>query len=140
MENRRIGVFICHCGSNIAGKISIEELMNFTKTLPNVNTVKESTYTCSTVGQDLIKETVKEDNLTHVVVAACSPTMHEKTFRSAVEDAGLNPYLLSIANIREMSTWVTLIKQDSLEKAKKLVAGAVKRVVEQESLIEEKIP
>jgi heterodisulfide reductase subunit A len=81
MEEKRIGVFICHCGTNIAGKVSIKELMAFSETLPNVVTARESTYTCSEVGQSSIQETINDLNLTHVVVAACSPSMHEKTFR-----------------------------------------------------------
>ena len=139
METGRIGVFICHCGTNIAGKISIEELKNFAKTLPQVVTASDTTYTCSEVGQASIQDAIKEHNLTHVVVAACSPSMHEKTFRATVENAGLNPYMLAIANIREMNTWVTEDSGKSLEKAKKLVAAAVMRVITHEPLVEDQL-
>ncbi|MHA2245833.1 MAG: 4Fe-4S binding protein [Candidatus Hodarchaeales archaeon] len=139
MEDGRIGVFICHCGTNIAGKLSIEELKNFAKTLPQVATVSDTTYTCSEIGQASIQEAISNDNLTHVVVAACSPSMHEKTFRAAIEKGGLNPYMLAIANIREMNTWVTEDSEKSLEKAKKIVAAAVRRVITHEPLVEDKL-
>ncbi|MFX0088183.1 MAG: 4Fe-4S binding protein, partial [Candidatus Hodarchaeota archaeon] len=139
MENGRIGVFICHCGTNIAGKISIEALKNFAETLPHVVAVRDTTYTCSEVGQNSIQETISEHNLTHVVVAACSPSMHEKTFRGTIEKSGLNPYMLAIANIREMNTWVTEDSEKSLRKAKQLLAAAVRRVINQEPLDEEKL-
>ena len=139
METGRIGVFICHCGTNIAGKISIEKLKNFASTLPHVVTAKDTTYTCSEVGQASIQDSISEHNLTHVVVAACSPSMHEKTFRNTVERSGLNPYMLAIANIREMNTWVTEDSEKSLEKAKKLVAAAVMRVITHEPLVEDQL-
>ncbi|UCG03753.1 MAG: CoB--CoM heterodisulfide reductase iron-sulfur subunit A family protein [Candidatus Heimdallarchaeota archaeon] len=139
METGRIGVFICHCGTNIAGKLSVEELKNFAKTLPHVIAVSDTTYTCSEVGQASIQDTIKEHNLTHVVVAACSPSMHEKTFRATIEKSGLNPYMLAIANIREMNTWVTEDSGKSLEKAKKLVAAAVRRVITHEPLVEDQL-
>ena len=139
MEDGRIGVFICHCGTNIAGKISIEELKNFASTLPHVVTARDTTYTCSEVGQSSIQEAISEHSLTHVVVAACSPSMHEKTFRGTIQKSGLNPYMLAIANIREMNTWVTEDSEKSLEKAKKLLAAAVRRVITQEPLEEEKL-
>ncbi|MHA2319884.1 MAG: FAD-dependent oxidoreductase [Candidatus Hodarchaeales archaeon] len=140
METKRIGVFICHCGTNIAGKISINNLMDFSETLPNVVTAREAIYTCSELGQSSIQETIRELNLTHVVIAACSPSMHEKTFRSTIARSGLNPYMLAIANIREMNTWVTDDNTESLRKAKKIVAAAVRRVYHQEPLIEERLP
>ncbi|MHA2304122.1 MAG: 4Fe-4S binding protein [Candidatus Hodarchaeales archaeon] len=139
METGRIGVFICHCGTNIAGKLSIEELKNFAKTLPNVAISSDTTYTCSEIGQNSIQDAINEHNLTHVVVAACSPSMHEKTFRNTIEKSGLNPYMLAIANIREMNTWVTEDSEKSLEKAKKLVAAAVRRVITHEPLVEDKL-
>ncbi|MHA1976328.1 MAG: 4Fe-4S binding protein [Candidatus Hodarchaeales archaeon] len=140
METIRIGVFICHCGTNIAGKVSIKDLMDFSETLPNVVTAREATYMCSEVGQSSIQETINNLNLTHVVVAACSPSMHEKTFRTTIARSGLNPYMLAIANIREMNTWVTEDFAESLTKAKKIVAAAVRRVPHQEPLLEEKLP
>jgi len=139
METGRIGVFICHCGTNIAGKISIEKLKEFSGQLPNVVIASDTTYTCSEVGQASIQETIKNYNLTHVVVAACTPSMHEKTFRTTIEKSGLNPYMLAIANIREMGTWVTKDNETSLEKAKKIVAAAVMRVIHHEPLVEDKL-
>jgi len=139
METGRIGVFICHCGTNIAGKLSIEELKNFAKTLPQVVIASDTTYTCSEVGQASIQDAISENNLTHVVVAACSPSMHEKTFRATIEKGGLNPYMLAIANIREMNTWVTEDSGKSLDKAKKLVAAAVRRVITHEPLVEDQL-
>ncbi|MHA1940501.1 MAG: 4Fe-4S binding protein [Candidatus Hodarchaeales archaeon] len=140
MDLKRIGVFICHCGTNIAGKVSIKQLMAFSETLPNVVISSESTYTCSEVGQSSIQDTIKEYNLTHVVIAACTPSMHEKTFRNTIQKSGLNPYMLAIANIREMDTWVTEDTNETLNKAKKIIAAAVKRVVHHEPLTEEKLP
>jgi heterodisulfide reductase subunit A len=139
MEDGRIGVFVCHCGTNIAGKISIEELKNFARTLPHVVIASDTTYTCSEIGQSSIQDAIREHNLTHIVVAACSPSMHEKTFRATIEKSGLNPYMLAIANIREMNTWVTEDSEKSLEKAKKLVAAAVLRVITHEPLVEDKL-
>ena len=140
MEEVRIGVFICHCGTNIAGKVSISELIEFSNTLPNVVIAKEATYMCSELGQSNIQDTIKAHNLSQVVVAACSPSMHEKTFRSTVERSGLNPYMLAIANIREMCTWVGADDlAENLLKAKQLIAAAVRRVCHHEALIEEKL-
>ncbi|MFW9779759.1 MAG: 4Fe-4S binding protein [Candidatus Heimdallarchaeota archaeon] len=134
----RIGVFICHCGTNIAGKIAIDELKGYIRTLPHVEVVEDTTYVCSEVGQSIIHDTIQERKLSHVVVAACSPTMHEKTFRNTIAKSGLNPYMLTIANIREMDSWVTEDPKTSLEKAKKLITAAVKRVITQEPLDEER--
>jgi len=89
----RIGVFICHCGLNIAGVIDIKKLVEFAKTLPDVVYVKENRYTCADPGQDEIRKGIKEHKLNRVIVAACSPRMHEPTFRRTVSEAGLNPFL-----------------------------------------------
>jgi len=104
-EELRIGVFICHCGLNIAGVLDIPQLVAFAKTLPDVVYVKENRYTCADPGQREIKKAIAEHNLNRVVVAACSPRMHEPTFRKCVEEAGLNPFLFEMANIREMCSW-----------------------------------
>ena len=125
-EELRIGVFICHCGLNIAGVIDIKELVEFAKTLPDVVYVKDNRYTCADPGQEEIRKGVKEYNLNRVVVAACSPRMHEVTFRRTVSEAGLNPYLFEMANIREFSSWChPSTPKEATEKAKELIKMAV---------------
>ncbi len=130
----RIGFYICHCGINIANTVDIEEVMKFASQLDGVVVAKDYRYMCSDPGQDLIEEDIKSLNLTRVVVAACSPRMHESTFRAACEEAGLNPYLFQMANIREMVSWTTDDKEAGTEKAKRLVAAAIRRVVLHEPL------
>ncbi|MGD9818105.1 MAG: disulfide reductase, partial [Desulfomonilaceae bacterium] len=97
----RIGVYVCHCGKNIGGVVRCEEVAEFAEGLPNVIVSKDSLYTCSEPGQEQIKTDIKEHKLNRVVVASCTPRLHEPTFRAACESAGLNPYLLEMANIRE---------------------------------------
>ena len=122
----RIGVFICHCGLNIAGVLDIQELVEFAKTLPDVVYVKDNRYTCADPGQEEIRKGIKEHNLNRVVVAACSPRMHEPTFRRTVSEAGLNPYLFEMANIREFSSWChPSTPKEATEKAKDLIKMAV---------------
>ena len=104
-EEPRVGVFVCHCGLNIAGVIDVEELTEYSKTLPNVVVAIRNRYTCADPGQEEIRKAIKENDLNRVVVAACSPRMHEPTFRRTVAEAGLNPYLFEMANIREFSSW-----------------------------------
>lgn len=105
-EEPRIGIFICHCGKNIAGTVDVVKVTEYAKTLPNVVYASRNLYTCSDAGQAEIKKVVKEYGLNRVVVAACSPKMHEPTFRACVSEAGLNPYLFEMANIREHCSWV----------------------------------
>ncbi|MEM3618490.1 MAG: hydrogenase iron-sulfur subunit [Candidatus Bathyarchaeia archaeon] len=125
-EELRIGVFICHCGLNIAGVIDIKELVEFAKTLPNVVYVKDNRYTCADPGQEEIRKGIKEYKLNRVIVAACSPRMHEVTFRRTVSEAGLNPYLFEMANIREFSSWChPSTPKEATEKAKDLIKMAV---------------
>ncbi|RLI15901.1 disulfide reductase [Candidatus Bathyarchaeota archaeon] len=122
----RTGVFICHCGLNIAGVLDIQELVEFAKTLPDVVYVKDNRYTCADPGQEEIRKGIKEHNLNRVVVAACSPRMHEPTFRRTVSEAGLNPYLFEMANIREFSSWChPSTPKEATEKAKDLIKMAV---------------
>ena len=104
-EELRIGVFVCHCGLNIAGTVDINQVVEYAKTIPDVVFVKENRYTCADPGQEEIRKGIQENNLNRVVVAACSPRMHEPTFRRAVSDAGLNPFLFEMANIREFASW-----------------------------------
>ena len=106
MPDKKIGVFICHCGSNIAGVIDIERVKEAIKDLPNVEVVDDYKYVCSKPGQKLLKDYIKNNRLNGVVIAACSPRMHEPTFRQAMREAGINPYLLEIANIREHDAWI----------------------------------
>ena len=139
MSNKKIGVFICHCGSNIAGTVDIQETIDFSLTLPNVVLCKDYKFMCSDPGQDLIKADIKAHELDAVVIAACSPLMHERTFRNAIAGGGLNPYLVQIANIREQGSWVTEDKALATEKAKAFIAGAVMRVAKHQPLTMRKV-
>jgi len=122
----RVGVYVCHCGLNIAGSVECEEVAEFAGTLPYVVLSKDNRYTCSEQGQDLIKNDIRENDLNRVVVASCSPRLHEPTFRKVCEDAGLNKYLFEMANIREQCSWVHLRDREAAtEKAKDLVKMAV---------------
>jgi heterodisulfide reductase subunit A len=123
----RIGVFVCHCGLNIAKTVRVKEVVEFARTLPDVAVAEEYRFMCSTPGQELIQNDIKKYNLDRVIVAACSPLMHEKTFRKVIENAGLNQYLLSIVNIREQASWVTEDEDVATTKAKALINGAVYR-------------
>jgi heterodisulfide reductase subunit A2 len=136
----KIGVYVCHCGSNIAGKIDVKEVAEAAGGLENVEVAREYQFMCSTLGQELIQADIKEKGLTRVVVAACSPHLHEKTFRKAVSEAGLNPYLMQMTNIREHVSWVTSKGQAATDKAKAMISGAVRRVVHQEPLTPRSVP
>ena len=127
-ERPRIGVYVCHCGSNIAGKIDGYSLTRDAGELPDVTIAREYKFMCSEPGQALIQEDIRDKRLTRVVVAACSPRMHEMTFRAASAKAGLNPYLFTQANIREGCSWVTADSDVALGKARRIVSGAVGRV------------
>ncbi|MEM0357153.1 MAG: CoB-CoM heterodisulfide reductase HdrA2 [Candidatus Bathyarchaeia archaeon] len=125
-EEIRIGVYVCHCGLNIAGSVDCEEVAEFASTLPHVVLARDYRYTCSDQGQELIKNDIREYRLNRVVVASCSPRLHEPTFRKACEEAGLNKYLFEMANIREQCSWVHLHdRRAATEKAKDLVKMAV---------------
>jgi len=125
-EEVRIGVYVCHCGLNIAGSVDCKEVAEFAASLPNVVLARDYRYTCSDQGQALIKNDIKEYRLNRVVVASCSPRLHEPTFRKVCEEAGLNKYLFEMANIREQCSWVHLHdKKAATEKAKDLVKMAV---------------
>jgi heterodisulfide reductase subunit A len=125
----RVGVYVCDCGSNIAGTVDVPEVTRWAQEhLDGVVMAREYKFLCSSLGQALIKEDVEKEGLTRVVVAACSPHLHEKTFRRACTNAGLNPFLLQMANIREHVSWVTKNKDVATSKVKALVAGAVARV------------
>ena len=131
---RRIGVYVCHCGANIASTVDVEQVAEFARGLEGVAVAKEYKFVCSDPGQDLIKSDIKEHNLNRVVVASCSPRLHEMTFRRAVASAGLNPYLMEMANIREQCAWVTEDGPLATDKAKALVSAAVRKVYHHQPL------
>ena len=125
-ESPRIGVYVCHCGTNIAGVISPKAVAEYAATLPGVVHATDTLYACADSGQNLIKEDIEKHNLNRVVIGACSVRMHEPTFRGAVAEAGLNPFLMQMANIREQCTWVHGHEPEAaLVKAKDLVAAAI---------------
>ena len=126
MDERRIGVYICHCGNNIAGTVDVEAVAEFAARLESVVVARHYKYMCSDQGQDLIKNDIREQRLNRVVVASCSPRMHGHTFAHACQNAGLNPYLFEMANIREHCSWVH--KDGATSKAKILVSAAVRKV------------
>jgi heterodisulfide reductase subunit A len=136
----KIGVYICHCGTNIAGTVDVEEVTDFASTLDRVAVARHYAYMCSDPGQDLIKEDIREKGLARVVVASCSPLMHEHTFRRACGEAGLNPFFFQMANIREQCSWVTEDPAKATQKAKGIVAAAVKRVLYHEPLEIKEVP
>ncbi len=134
LMKQKIGVYICHCGTNIAATVDCHELSGFAGTLPGVKAARDYRYLCSDPGQDLIKKDIRELSLDRVVVAACSPRMHEMTFRNVVSTEGLNPYFLNIANIREQCSWVHRDRERATEKAQQILRAAVARVLRQEAL------
>lgn len=140
-ENLRIGVFVCDCGLNIAGTVDTAEVSKFSETLDDVVVVVRNKYTCADPGQNEIKKAIIEYNLNRVVVASCTPKIHEPTFRQCVADAGLNPYLYEMANIREHCSWVHQNqKKEATEKAKELVKQAVARARLLEPQMEAEVP
>ncbi len=136
----RIGVYICHCGSNIAGTVDTAEVARFAQELEGVIVARDYKFMCSDPGQELIKKDIRELGLNRVVVASCSPTMHEPTFRRVSQEAGVNPYLFEMANIREQVSWVTEDKAKATEKARALVSAAVKRVYYHQPLETKEVP
>jgi heterodisulfide reductase subunit A len=125
----RIGVYVCQCGSNIAGVVDCAAVAKYAEKLPGVVICRNQGYTCSEPGQNQIKSDIKEYGLNRVVVASCSPRLHEATFRQCVSEAGLNPYLLEMANIREQCSWVhSHDAREATAKARDLVRSAVARV------------
>ena len=122
---QRIGVFVCHCGSNIAATVDVKKVVEIIAKEPGVVHAEDYQYMCSEAGQSRIQEAIREKNLTGVVVCSCSPRMHEATFRKAAEKAGLNPYMVEIANIREHCSWIHKDMQEATEKAVILARAAV---------------
>ena len=125
---QRIGVFVCHCGSNIAATVDVEKVVQAARGVPGVVCAQDYRYMCSQAGQDLIRRAIREEKLTGVVVCSCSPRMHEATFRRAAEQEGLNPYLVEIANIREQCSWIHKDRDQATEKAIVLMRAAVEKV------------
>jgi heterodisulfide reductase subunit A len=123
----RIGVYICHCGINIAATVDVAAVARYAAQLPGVQVARDYTYMCSAPGQALIKSDIAELDLNRIVVASCSPRMHEPTFRAAITEAGLNAYCLEMANIREQCSWVHPGGLPATAKAMQLVAAAVAR-------------
>jgi heterodisulfide reductase subunit A len=130
----RVGVYVCHCGSNIAGTVDVADVARWAGEQANVAIARDYKFMCSSLGQELIAADIREKGLTRVVVAACSPHMHEKTFRNTCAQAGLNPYLFEMANIREHDSWATKDREAATLKAKALVKGAIERVVHHQPL------
>jgi heterodisulfide reductase subunit A len=136
----KIGVYICHCGANIAGTVDVAQVTEHAGSLPSVVVARDYKFMCSDPGQDLIKNDIKEKGLNRVVVASCSPRLHEATFRRTLASAGLNPYLLEMANIREHCAWVHEDSEKATVKAKALVSAAVRRVFLHEPLETKEVP
>jgi heterodisulfide reductase subunit A len=136
----RVGAYVCHCGTNIAGVVDVKSLAEYTATLPGVVVSREYKYMCSDPGQQLIVDDVREHQLNRIVVASCSPLLHEHTFRNATAKAGLNPYFLQMVNIREHDSWVHEDRKAATQKAKDLVRAAVRRVAFHKPLERKKVP
>jgi heterodisulfide reductase subunit A2 len=134
MQNCRIGVYICNCGTNIAQIVDVEEVSERVRALPDVRIVRSYRYMCSNPGQEMIIKDIQEVGLDRVVVAACSPRMHERTFRKACKAGGINPYLCEMANIREQCSWVHSDKLAATEKATALTRAAISRIQYHEPL------
>ena len=128
MMSKRIGFFICHCGVNIAGKVRVEEVADFARGLENVVVARDYKFMCSDPGQEMIERDIRDLDLNRVVVASCSPRLHEKTFQGACQRAGINPYLFQMASVREQVSWVTEDPDEATNKAKTLAAAAINRV------------
>ncbi len=137
----KIGVYVCHCGTNIAGKLRVEDLASYAQQLPGVVVARDYRFMCSEPGQEQIRKDIQEMGLNRVVVAACSPRMHENTFRKTCQAAGINPYFLQIANIREQCSWTAEEDLDAAnQKARDLIRAAVARVAYHEPLPSQEAP
>ncbi|MGD0776931.1 MAG: FAD-dependent oxidoreductase, partial [Candidatus Solibacter sp.] len=136
----RIGVYICHCGANIAATVDVKRLAASAATLPHVVVWREYKYLCAGPGQDLIRQDIRDHRLNRIVVAACSPHLHEATFRKAVAAAGLNPFYLQMVNIREHVSWVHENRKEATSKARDLLRAAVRRVACHEALERSRTP
>jgi heterodisulfide reductase subunit A len=133
-ETPKIGVYVCECGINIGAVVDVPEVVRFASELPSVAVAREYKYVCSEPGQNMIKNDIQELGINRVVVASCTPRMHEPTFQHAVAEAGLNPYYLQMTNIREHASWISKDQEAATQKAKRLVGAAVARVAYHEPL------
>src|SRR5512139_225959 len=136
----RIGVYVCHCGTNIAGTVDVKAVASYAAGLPGVVVSREYKYMCSDPGQELIQQDIRDHRLTRVIVASCSPLLHEHTFRHATAQGGLNPYFLQMVNIRENVSWVNEDRPAATLKAKDLLRAAVYRVGHHKALERKKVP
>ncbi len=136
----RVGFYICHCGSNIAGTIDVVEVSKYVAGLPGVAVSREYKYMCSDPGQEMIAQDIKDHKLERLVVAACSPNLHEETFRKAAAKGGLNPFFFQMVNIREHASWVHTDKGAATQKAMDLARAAVARVRHHQSLEKKRVP
>jgi heterodisulfide reductase subunit A len=136
----KIGVYVCHCGANIAGTVDVEQVVEFARGLPSVAAARDYKFMCSDPGQDIIKKDIRELGLNRIVVASCSPRLHEQTFRRTLASADLNPYFFEMANIREQCAWVIEDKEVATEKAKAMVSAAVRRVFYHSALEKKEVP
>ena len=130
----KLGFYVCHCGINIAGKVRVEEVAAFAREMKNVVVSRDYKFMCSDPGQEMIEKDIRDFGLNRVVVASCSPRLHEKTFQGACQRAGLNPYYFQMASVREQVSWVTEDEDEATRKAKTLVSGAINRVNFHQSL------
>ncbi len=136
----KIGVYVCHCGSNIAGTVDVAAVAQWAGGLDGVEVTRDNKFMCSSLGQEQVEEDIKEYGLDRVVVASCSPHMHEPTFRAACQRAGLNPFSFEMSNIREHASWVHKDRGEATEKAKALVGASVSRVRYHEPLFPKRVP
>jgi len=136
----RIGVYVCHCGFNIASMVDCDEVAQWAAGLPGVVVARAPQFTCSSLGQETIQHDIRELGLDRVVVASCTPRMHEPTFQRVLAEAGLNPYYFEMTNIREQCSWVHDDRREATNKAKALVEAAVLRVREHQPLVVNKVP
>jgi heterodisulfide reductase subunit A2 len=140
-EENRVGIYVCHCGLNIAGVVDCAAVAEYGQGLPEVIVSRHDTYLCSEPGQNQIKADIREHRLNRVVVASCSPRLHEPTFRKCLLEAGLNPYLLEMANLREQCSWVhTHDPEGATQKSKDLVRSAAARVRQLNAREEVEVP
>ena len=140
MDEIKIGVYICQCGVNIASVIDVADLVRFASRLPHVVVARDSKYTCAEPGQKMIKQDIHDLSINRVVVASCTPRMHEITFQTVLQEAGLNPYYFEMANIREHVSWISKDSTLATAKAKRLLSAAVARVALQEPLQARRVP
>ena len=139
-ENVRIGFYVCHCGHNIASMVDCPEVAKYAEKLPGVVLSRDYKYMCSDPGQELIQQDIKAHGLNRIVVASCSPLLHEHTFRTATEGGGINPFFFHMVNIREHNSWVHTDRKEATEKAKALCNAAVHRVAHHRELETKKVP